>query len=77
MIEEVACHGEVGLSSDEAKPGDSLKILGWHNKFKDERDTFALPAGCLAPRMKTLFPSIQSSAYTLATGQKKLPKTMR
>ena len=36
MIEEVACHGEVGLSSDEAKPGDSLKILGWHNKFKDE-----------------------------------------
>ena len=37
MIEEVACHGEVGLSSDEAKPGDSLKILGWHNKFKDEK----------------------------------------
>ena len=36
MIEEVSCHGEVGLSSDEAKPGDSLKILGWHNKFKDE-----------------------------------------
>ena len=36
MIEEVACHGEVGLSSDEAKPGESLKILGWHNKFKDE-----------------------------------------
>lgn len=36
MIEEVTCHGEVGLSSDEAKPGDSLKILGWHNKFKDE-----------------------------------------
>lgn len=36
MIEEVACHGEVGLSSNEAKPGDSLKILGWHNKFKDE-----------------------------------------
>lgn len=36
MIEEVACHGEVGLSSDEVKPGDSLKILGWHNKFKDE-----------------------------------------
>lgn len=36
MIEEVVCHGEVGLSSDEAKPGDSLKILGWHNKFKDE-----------------------------------------
>ena len=36
MIEEVACHGEIGLSSDEAKPGDSLKILGWHNKFKDE-----------------------------------------
>lgn len=36
VIEEVACHGEVGLSSDEAKPGDSLKILGWHNKFKDE-----------------------------------------
>lgn len=36
MIEEVACHGEVGLSSDEARPGDSLKILGWHNKFKDE-----------------------------------------
>lgn len=36
MIEEVACHGEVGLSSDEAKPGDSLKILGWHNQFKDE-----------------------------------------
>ena len=36
MIEEAVCHGEVGLSSDEAKPGDSLKILGWHNKFKDE-----------------------------------------
>ena len=37
MIEEAVCHGEVGLSSDEAKPGDSLKILGWHNKFKDEK----------------------------------------
>lgn len=36
MIEEAVCHGEVGLSSDEAKPGDSLEILGWHNKFKDE-----------------------------------------
>ena len=37
MIEEAVCHGEVGLSSDKAKPGDSLKILGWHNKFKDEK----------------------------------------
>lgn len=44
MIEEVACHGEVGLSSDEAKPGDSLKILGWHNKFKDET-RYIRPAG--------------------------------
>ena len=37
MIEEAVCHGEVGLSSDKAKPGDSLKILGWHNNFKDEK----------------------------------------
>lgn len=44
MIEEVTCHGEVGLSSDEAKPGDSLKILGWHNKFKDET-RYIRPAG--------------------------------
>lgn len=36
ILEEVVCHGDVGLSKDEAQVGDSLKILGWHNKFKDE-----------------------------------------
>lgn len=43
-LEEVVCHGDVGLSKDEAQAGDSLKILGWHNKFKDESKCIK-PAG--------------------------------
>lgn len=56
MIEEVACHGEVGLSSDEAKPGDSLKILGWHNKFKDETRYIRPASWVLAAKNENVLP---------------------